>query len=252
MTAAPAPWPAAAPADQRGGVGLVILGAGSGTRTGLDTNKVLLPLGDLHVLTWSLEWTRALPDVVRTVIVVRAVDEDTVRDLVRRDAPEREVDVVIGGASRHESEVHALRRLAPDIECGALDVVVMQDGARPLTGPRLYEAVVDTARAYGGAIPVVRRRDLVHAHDGHPTEPVVTVQTPQAFAAAPLLDAYRRAQEEGFEGTDTAATIERFTTVPVRGVPGDMRNIKITYPEELRMAQHLLDRSPWRPPQARA
>jgi 2-C-methyl-D-erythritol 4-phosphate cytidylyltransferase len=69
---------------------------------------------------------------------------------------------------------------------------------------------------------------------------LVAVQTPQAFRARPLLAAYDRAREEGFVGTDTASCVQRFTDLPVRWVPGDEHNLKITYPYDLARAERLV------------
>ena len=74
---------------------------------------------------------------------------------------------------------------------------------------------------------------------------MVAVQTPQAFLAAPLLAAYRQAAADGFVGTDTASCIERYTDLPVRCVPGDAGNIKITFPDDLFLAERLLAKADW-------
>ncbi len=66
------------------------------------------------------------------------------------------------------------------------------------------------------------------------------MQTPQAFRAGPLLGAYAAADRDGFVGTDTASCIEHYTDLPVHCVPGDARNIKITFPEDLALAERLL------------
>jgi 2-C-methyl-D-erythritol 4-phosphate cytidylyltransferase len=70
--------------------------------------------------------------------------------------------------------------------------------------------------------------------------PLVRVQTPQAFRARPLLDAYRLAQLEEFEGTDTSSCLERFTDVGVRTFPGTSTNLKVTYPQDVLVAARLL------------
>jgi 2-C-methyl-D-erythritol 4-phosphate cytidylyltransferase len=69
------------------------------------------------------------------------------------------------------------------------------------------------------------------------------VQTPQAFAAGPLLEAYRQADIDQFVGTDTASCMERYADVTVSCVPGDARNIKITFPDDLFLAERLLARA---------
>jgi 2-C-methyl-D-erythritol 4-phosphate cytidylyltransferase len=224
----------------------VLLAAGRGTRVGAETNKVFLPLAGRRVLTWSLDSTRALPGLVRTVLVLREQDRVHAETVLGREARGREVTVVPGGATRHDSELNALRALAPAIRTGEVDVVVIHDAARPLASPRLFSTVVDAARLLGGALPVLDQQGLVFL-DGAPTgTPLVTVQTPQAFHALPLLQAYEAAAAEGFVGSDTAACIERYSALHVHGVSGDVGNIKITFPEDLFLAERLLARAHWR------
>ncbi len=222
-----------------GRVALVLLAAGSGTRSGYRTNKVLLPLAGRPVLTWTLEHAAALDEIATCLVVVRAEDAELVGKALR-NSPVPEARVVVGGRTRHESELRALQALRPSIENDEVDVVVMHDAARPLAARRLFEQIIDAARLYGGAIPVVRRDDLVFAAGGRPVGDLVGVQTPQAFRARPLLAAYLAADEHGFEGTDTAACVERFSRLRIRGVAGNPANLKITYPDDLQLAERLV------------
>lgn len=223
---------------------LVMLAAGEGRRSGHHTNKVLLPLAGRRVFTWSIRWARLLPQVVQTVLVIREEDRESVTATLAREVGPPDLQVVVGGDSRHASEWQALLALAPAIEAGTIDVVVIHDAARPLAGARLFADVIATAAEYGGAIPVREQGNLAARNGGpHPRERVVAVQTPQAFLAAPLLAAYARAAEDGFVGTDTASCMERYTELPVRTVPGDAGNIKITFPDDLFLAERLLARA---------
>jgi 2-C-methyl-D-erythritol 4-phosphate cytidylyltransferase len=98
----------------------------------------------------------------------------------------------------------------------------------------------------GGAIPAEVHGHLTSlAGEPRPRDRVVAVQTPQAFAARPLLEAYRRADRDGFIGTDTASCIERYADIAVHWVPGDARNIKITFPDDLFIAERLLAKARW-------
>ena len=219
---------------------VVVLAAGQGSRVGADVNKVLLPLGDRPVLAWSLEAALALDDVARLVLVVRPDERDAVASAVAPHLGEREVHVVEGGTSRHGSEWNALRHLAPAVESGEVDVVAIHDGARPLASTPLFAATIAAAREHGGALPVVRLTHLVHAADGaRETGDLVGVQTPQAFLAGELLAAYRAADADGFEGTDTASCLERYADLRVVAVPGSARNLKITFPEDVALAEVL-------------
>ncbi|GGO76978.1 IspD/TarI family cytidylyltransferase [Nocardioides deserti] len=225
---------------------VVILAAGSGSRVGAAVNKVLLPLGPAAVLAWSVRDALALEDVARVLLVVRAGEERAVADAV---VPHLggvevgvEVGVVTGGATRHASEWQALRALAPAIEAGEVDVVAVHDGARPLAGPDLFARTIAAAREHGGAIPVVPLSGVLPVEPtAGPLPPgLAGVQTPQAFRADALLAAYRRADVDGFEGTDTASCLERYPSAdaPVRiaAVPSTSSNLKITFPEDVDLA----------------
>lgn len=217
----------------------MILAAGAGQRVGAGSNKVLLPLGDRPVLAWSVRDALALAEVRRVLVVVRPGEHDLVADALGPQLGTAEVGVVEGGASRHASEWNALQALRPEVGCGAVDVVAIHDGARPLAGAGLFEATIAAARAHGGAIPCVRLPALL-ALDGRelPAE-LDGVQTPQAFRARELLSAYERAEADGFDATDTAGCWARYTDLPVAAVPSTPRNLKITFPEDLELALRL-------------
>jgi 2-C-methyl-D-erythritol 4-phosphate cytidylyltransferase len=226
---------------------LVMLAAGDGRRLGHDTNKVLLPLSGRRVFTWAIRWATSLPNIAQIVLVIRDGDRDTVHAVLRRELTEREILVVTGGSSRHESEWKALQALRPKIDAGELEVVVIHDAARPLASASLFATVIETAHAAGGALPVRDQPALSQllAEGPPPGERTVAVQTPQAFRAAPLLRAYRQAHLQGFIGTDTASCVEKFTDLTVLCVAGDARNIKITFPEDLFLAERLLAKADW-------
>jgi 2-C-methyl-D-erythritol 4-phosphate cytidylyltransferase len=219
---------------------VVILAGGSGTRVGAETNKVLLPLGDGTVLGRSVSAALSVPDVVRLVLVVRAGDEDAVRDAVAPLLGHHEVRLVAGGTTRHASEWAALQALVDEVESGAVDVIAVHDGARPLAGPTLFEDTLAAAREHGGALPVVELSGLLGRGLRPVAEHLVGVQTPQAFRAAPLLEAHRRAFADGFESTDTAACFERYSDLPVVAVRGGATNLKVTFPEDVATAGRLL------------
>jgi 2-C-methyl-D-erythritol 4-phosphate cytidylyltransferase len=221
---------------------LVVMAAGSATRMGLGVNKVLLPLAGRPMLCWSLTTASRLPQVTRLVVVVADRDEHEVRELLAREMPALDIQVVTGGATRHASEWHALRSLAPEIRRGAFEVVVVHDAARPLASTTVFEDVIAAAARYGGAVPVRPQHALVTADGAQlPSgQALVTVQTPQAFRAAPLLSAYEQADRSGFVGTDTASSFERYADLPVRCVVAPAANLKVTVHADLRLAEALL------------
>ena len=218
----------------------VLLAAGSGTRVGAETNKVLLPVDGIPILARSVRTALEVEGVHRIVLVVRPEDRDAVSEAVAPHLGAHDMWVVDGGEQRHDSEWQALRVLAADIENDELDVVAIHDSARPLATPQLWRAVIDAAAQHGGAIPVVETPQLSRADGSLAPGGLVAVQTPQAFRAPDLLAAYRRANADGFVGTDTAACLERYADLTITGVPSTSANLKVTFPEDIALAEALL------------
>lgn len=219
---------------------IVLLAAGSGTRVGAERNKVLLPLDGLPVLAHSVRTALEVDGVRRVVVVVRPGGRDDVTAALAPLLGSHEVWLVDGGAERHDSEFAALRALQADIESGEVDVVAIHDSARPLASAGLFHEVIDVAARHGGAVPAVAVADLSFVDGSRADDDLVAVQTPQGFAGRDLLAAYLAADRDGFVGTDTAACLERYTTTGIRIVPGERHNLKITFPEDLRLAEELL------------
>jgi 2-C-methyl-D-erythritol 4-phosphate cytidylyltransferase len=221
----------------------VVLAAGMGARVGADGNKAYLRLAGRSMVAWSVEAVVDTPGVGRVVVVYRAGERDLIATTLATELPAATVEFVEGGVTRHASEWNLLNHLASDIDAGAVDTVLIHDAARPLAGPGLMSTALATARAHGGAIPGVPAHDVVRTTADGLTSAgaLVRVQTPQAFRARPLLAAYRSADAEGFEGTDTASCIERFTDVSVHVFDGAATNLKVTFPVDVRIADHLLE-----------
>ena len=220
-------------------VASIVLAAGSGTRFGHSMNKVWLQLNGKHIISRSLENSRKDFANVRSILVINPDDEDFAREALIKDGALAGTEIVHGGATRHESEYKALQYLKADIEAGLIDFVLIHDGARPLATPELFVAIADGAKTHGGAIPTIaldpREMDTTRE------ETVARVQTPQGFRAPQLLQAYEKAAAAGFIGTDTAACMEEFfPEVNTVAVPGDIFNIKITYPQDLAIAELLV------------
>jgi 2-C-methyl-D-erythritol 4-phosphate cytidylyltransferase len=220
-------------------VASVVLAAGTGTRFGHSMNKVWLQLNGKHIISRSLANSVAPFSNVRSILVINPDDEEFAREALVKDGMLANTEIVHGGASRHESEYKALQYLKADIEAGLIDLVLIHDGARPLATPQIFSAIADGAQSHGGAIPTIALdpREMDTAR----TETVARVQTPQGFRAQQLLQAYEKAAVTGFVGTDTAACMEEFfPEVKSVAVPGDIFNIKITYPQDLAIAELLV------------
>lgn len=222
----------------------VVLAAGSGTRLGAEQNKVFLPLAGRPVVAWSLRSFARVPTIRRLLLVIREMDREPAARTVAEDV-DRDVEIVVGGANRHESEMAALTRLGPAIENGSISMVLLHDAARPIVTPAMTSALMAEAERSGAVIPGLERDDIrpVNA-DGSiqvlPVRSYIGAQTPQVFDAPALLSAYRQAARDGFVGTDTMSCFQHYH--PGRGswLPGDPRNLKITYPDDMIEAERIL------------
>jgi 2-C-methyl-D-erythritol 4-phosphate cytidylyltransferase len=219
----------------------VVAAAGQGTRMGREGRKQFVQLLGRPVLAYSLRTLDACESIRRIYLAVNPDDVDWVKgEWLPRYAPAKPVEVLAGGAERQDTVSNALKRLPRDC-----DAVIVHDGARPLASVRLFERCIAALAGWDGVIPVIPCRDTVKEVAGETVTGTPErvnlrqVQTPQVFRPAALLDAYNRAGQEGFSATDDAGVLERYG-YNVRVVEGETANIKITYREDLVMAEALL------------
>ena len=179
--------------------------------------------------------------IADTVTVVgRSEELDRLKDAIC--AGDAALRFVTGGATRQESVRIGLESM--DASDG--DIVLVHDGARPLTSYAVIERCIRSATEHGGAIAAYPMSDTMWRaqFDGLITDPVDrsslwAAQTPQASTYGRLLRAHRCARDDGFEGTDDASLLERSQSQPVV-VMGARENIKITTPDDLAFAERWL------------
>lgn len=223
-------------------VDAVLAAAGHGRRMG-DTpqRKQFLQLAGKPLLAYSLRALENCPEVRRILLAVNPEDLEWVRkEWLPAHARSAAVEVLEGGAERQDTVANALMLVAHDC-----DAVLIHDGARPLAGRGLFERCIAALPGYDGVVPVIPSRDtLKEVREGLVArtldrKSVYQVQTPQVFRAEALLEAYRQARQEGFSSTDDAALLERYG-FRIRAVEGEAGNIKVTFPEDLAVAEALL------------
>ncbi len=219
----------------------IIAAGGSGTRCGGDAPKQYQCVAGRPLLEITLSQFEAAQSITNIILVVSADRVAFMQDQLTNRFPKVR-DVVAGGASRQESVARGVRALAAD----ACDIVVVHDAARPLIAPALIDACVAAATESGAAIVALPARDTIKlVRDDAwiertlPRETVWHAQTPQAFRYELFLRALAHAEKTGFVGTDEAALLENFGE-RVRVVCGEPWNIKITTPEDFKIAEAIL------------
>jgi 2-C-methyl-D-erythritol 4-phosphate cytidylyltransferase len=214
-----------------GDVWAIVVAGGSGSRFGDAGPKQFLDLGGLRMIDWALAAARAACSDVVAVLPVTHLHATLPAGVV----------AVAGGPSRSASVRAGLEAVPGDAA-----VIVVHDAARPLADAALFERVIAAVRAGAdGAVPGVPVADTIKRID--PSAGMVletldrpalrAVQTPQAFAA----DILRQAHAGGADATDDAALVEA-AGGRVVVVEGDPANLKVTGPDDLVQAEHLLTR----------
>lgn len=227
----------------------VIVAGGRGTRMRAAVNKVFLEVGGRSILEWSLGLFERSPAVGPVIVVTQASDLEACQRLAAR-YPKLD-RVVPGGDVRHRSEFVGVAALAPLIDAGEVEIVLVHDAVRPFATPTLVERLLAGMRDVQGCIPGRPVSPTTVAVDGgrvaaYPAG-LWSVQTPQAADATWLLEAHNKAARATFRGTDTASVIE-WAGGQVRVIEGDQDNIKITTPADLERAQRIAGRGfPGRP-----
>ena len=223
---------------------VVIAAAGTGSRMKSRINKQYMLLNSRPTLSYSLDVFEKYEAVDEIVIVANPRDtEYCEKEIVKKFGYRKVKKVIPGGEQRQDSVWAGLMQLNRD----TTDYVAVHDGARPLLTSALLSDLIRQAEEWGAAIPGVYVRDTLKMVDrdgfvGNTLDrsSTVFIQTPQVFRFQEIYQAYKMALEEGFKSTDDAALFEKYIG-RVKVVPGNYNNLKITTPEDLIIAQSLLN-----------
>lgn len=222
----------------------VLPAAGGGRRMG-GVRKAFIELDGVPLLRHCVEAFLGHPLVHQVVVALAEEDLAAPPDWLKRDA----ITLVQGGSERHESVRLALAAVADDI-----DIVAIHDAARPLVTADLISRVIQAAADGAGAVAALPASDTIHVVDPDgrvtdtpPRDRLWAAQTPQAFPLAMIRQAHERAAADRVQGTDDAALAVRCGFF-VRVVPGDAANLKITFPQDVALAQVLLRERQATPP----
>ena len=221
--------------------GAVIVAAGSASRMG-GIDKVMAPLGGTPMIVKTVGAFQHCDAIEEIVIVTRQDLIAPIQELCREMDKVRAV--VTGGASRQESVWLGLNAFS-----GKIQLAAVHDGARPLISWELIDRTVRAANSYGAAAPAIPVKDTIKVERGGLVESTPdrshlrAVQTPQVFDFDLLRGALQKARDDGAEVTDDCSAVERLG-MKIRLVEGEERNLKVTTPLDLKIAELLLEEQP--------
>ena len=218
--------------------GAVIVAAGNATRMG-GIDKTMALLGGEPVIVRTVRAFQECEVIKEIVVVTRSDLLIPVSDLCHQFS--KVTAVVVGGDNRVASVQNGLNALSAKTH-----LVAVQDGARPLVSYAVIDRTVRAAHSYGAAVPGVPVKDTIKVVNGGlvsstpDRKTLQAVQTPQVFDFDILRGALKKSVEKNWEITDDCSAVEKLG-VRVRIVEGDERNIKITTPMDLKIAEMLLE-----------
>ncbi|HEY1638897.1 MAG TPA: 2-C-methyl-D-erythritol 4-phosphate cytidylyltransferase [Rhizomicrobium sp.] len=232
-----------------GRIAAILPASGLGTRMGAETPKQFLELDGTPIVIHSLRRMASCPLVTDMIVATRADVLESLQATIRAENFSQTVRVVRGGDSRQESVAQALKEVPEDVE-----IVLVHDAVRPFVTVEQITRVIDEARKCKAAILGIPAMDTVKEVKRAslpedvalitgtiPRERVVLAQTPQAFSAKLLREAFARAEADGVNASDEAGLVERMGR-DVHVVLGSERNIKITRPADMELARFYLER----------
>ena len=218
--------------------GAVIVAAGTASRMG-GIDKVMAPLDGEPMIARTVRAFQESDVISEIVIVTR---EDLVLPISNLCGGMDKVKAVVtGGKSRQESVELGMNALSKEVKLAAI-----QDGARPLITWQVIDRVVRAANTFGGAVPGIPVKDTIKVENGGlvketpDRKTLRAIQTPQVFDFDLLRGALKKAKEDGAEVTGDCSAVERLG-MKVKIVEGDERNIKVTTPMDLKIAELLLE-----------
>lgn len=223
--------------------------AGMGRRMGTDINKQYLLLGGMPIVARTLQVLQQC-ELISGIILVTPEQEIPFccREVVERYSLSKVLAIVPGGSERQQSVMNGLRELQRHAR--PEDIVLIHDGVRPFIDIKLLQQTYQTACETGAALVAVPVKDTIKTVSntiitGTPDRSSLwQAQTPQAFRFDLILQAHVQAEQDRFLGTDDCSLVER-TGAEIRIVPGNYRNIKITTPEDIIVAEAFLAHQPW-------
>lgn len=217
----------------------IIVAAGSGSRMKSSKNKLLLPLGGKTVIERTVKTFEDIPQIGEIIVVCREEELERMSSILPGD----KITFVIGGKTRQESVKNAVETIDPD-EC---ETVIIHDGARPLVTKEEILETLEEAKRTGAAATGVFVKDTIKVinedyviTDTPDRTKLVAIHTPQIFNLKLYLKAMEKAAMQKKDFTDDCKLLENIG-VPVSVVIGEYGNIKITTPEDIPMAQAILE-----------
>ena len=220
---------------------VVIVSAGRGSRMKSDINKQFLKIGGKEVIAHTVERFYNNKNIGEIIIVVREDEKEFFQENIINKYGYKNIKIAFGGKERQDSVYNGLQEV--DKNCS---IVLIHDGARPFVTNEIIEKSIKCAQKYNCAIvgiPVKDTIKIVNENNDVCNTPnrntLWSIQTPQVFEYSLIMKAHEKAKDDKYYGTDDSMLME-YLGYNVKVVEGSYDNIKITTPEDLKVAEEIL------------
>ncbi|MEW9080476.1 2-C-methyl-D-erythritol 4-phosphate cytidylyltransferase [Terrisporobacter glycolicus] len=220
---------------------VVIVSAGKGSRMKADINKQFLKIRGKEVIAHTIDKFYKNKNIGEIIIVIREDEEEFFQKNIINKYGYRNIKVALGGKERQDSVYNGLKQI--DKKC---KIVLIHDGARPFVTNEIIEKSIICAKEYNSAIVGVPVKDTIkivnknnEVCDTPNRSTLWSIQTPQVFDYSLIIKAHEKAKHDKYYGTDDSMLMEHLGH-NVKVVEGSYNNIKITTPEDLKIAEEIL------------
>lgn len=220
---------------------VVIVSAGRGSRMKADINKQFLKIGNKEVIAHTIDKFYNNKNIGEIIIVVREDEREFFQGNIIDKYGYENIKIAFGGKERQDSVYNGLKEVGQNCE-----TVLIHDGARPFVTNEIIEKSIKCAKEYKCAIVGVPVKDTIKIVDKNnevcdtPNRSTLwSIQTPQVFDYSLIIKAHEKAKYDKYYGTDDSMLME-YLGYNVKVVEGSYNNIKITTPEDLKIAEEIL------------
>lgn len=220
---------------------VIIVSAGKGSRMKADINKQFLKIGNKEVIAHTIDKFYNNKNIDEIIVVIRDDEKEFFKENIIDKYGYKNIKIVFGGRERQDSVYNGLKELEKSCQ-----IVLIHDGARPFVTNEIIEESIECAKKYNSAIVGVPVKDTIKivnknndVCDTPNRSTLWSIQTPQVFNYLLIMEAHEKAKEDKYYGTDDSMLMEHLG-YNVKVVEGSYNNIKITTPEDLKIAEEIL------------
>lgn len=214
-------------------VAVIIAAGGSGSRMGLDFNKLFLSVDEKPIIAYTIDAFEFCTEVDDIIIVAAKRDIELIEDICHTFEYRKVKHIVEGGSTRQESVLNGLSKIED-----TTDIVLIHDGARPLVSSKNIINCIENTQKYKACTLAVPVKDTLKRADDEENinksvdrDNLFNIQTPQGFERELIVKAHNHALENKLSVTDDCSVVEAYGN-KVKLIMGDSSNIKLTTPDD--------------------